>query len=57
MKKKRGEQDERRRNLAEINLASAPKPRMALARRGCFSVFVMAIAVSLTLVAGLAGLR
>lgn len=57
MKRRRVERVERRRHLLELNLISETKPRMAIARRGCFGISLpWLLALAAVVAAGL-GLR
>ena len=49
MKRKRGDQQEKRRPLAEINLASQGRPRVQISRKGClpFTLFAFTAAGAL----------
>ena len=57
MKRRRLEQIERRRPVAELNLLGETKRRLVGARRGCLSLFSSLLVILLTLVVLGAGLR
>ena len=44
MKRKRSDQQEKRRPLAEINLASDSRPRVQLGRKGCLPFTLLSLA-------------
>jgi len=59
VKRKRQEQPERRRSLAEINLVGQKGAKAKARRRGCFSIFslISILGTSTALLALWAGLR